>query len=103
MEAHSSGVGSKFCAKYKVKHLLYIEEHPAMAQAIAREKQLKNWHRAWKWQLIADANPQFIDLITGETLGKGPPRDRGNAGDAEYALGAHSQVRHDGFIVFISA
>ena len=33
-----------------------------MTSAIAREKQLKKWRRAWKLALIEEANPQWLDL-----------------------------------------
>jgi putative endonuclease len=32
-----------------------------MPDAIAREKQLKNWHRQWKINLIKKYNAQFND------------------------------------------
>ena len=83
MAAHTKGEGSKFCVKYNIKHLLYVEEHPTLAQAIAREKQLKNWHRPWKWNLISEANPLFTDLISGENLVKAKHNESGSAGDAE--------------------
>lgn len=31
-------------------------------EAIAREKQLKNWHRDWKIRLIEENNPDWSDL-----------------------------------------
>lgn len=33
-----------------------------MEAAIRREKQLKEWRRAWKIQLIESDNPQWLDL-----------------------------------------
>jgi putative endonuclease len=36
--------------------------HATMPTAIAREKQLKNWHRDWKVALIEEANPMWCDL-----------------------------------------
>lgn len=33
-----------------------------MFHAIAREKQLKRWHRQWKINLITQANPEWRDL-----------------------------------------
>jgi len=33
-----------------------------MPTAIAREKQLKNWHREWKANLIEQDNPHWHDL-----------------------------------------
>ncbi len=36
-----------------------------MPEAIAREKQLKRWHRQWKINLIERENPQWVDLALG--------------------------------------
>ena len=36
-----------------------------MVNAIAREKQLKNWHRQWKINLVNESNPQWADLAVG--------------------------------------
>ena len=46
--AHREGRGSKFCARYGLKRLVYAEEAPTMNEAIAREKALKKWNRAWR-------------------------------------------------------
>lgn len=45
---HKNGVGSQFTQKYNLKELVYFEEFTDVNQAIAREKQLKNWHKDWK-------------------------------------------------------
>jgi len=65
MRLHQEGSGSAFARRYKMKGLLYYEEHPTVAGAIRREKQLKNWHREWKINLVRAANPEMEDL-TGE-------------------------------------
>ena len=62
MLRHKVGAGSKFAAKYNCTHLLYYEDFPDMTQAIAREKQLKRWHREWKLKLIMEVNPELNDL-----------------------------------------
>ena len=51
-----------FTKKYKVKKLVYLEEYSDIKEAIAREKQLKNWHRDWKINLIKKVNPKFDDM-----------------------------------------
>ena len=42
--------------------LVYSEEFSSVAEAIAREKQLKGWRRAKKISLIESVNPQWKDL-----------------------------------------
>lgn len=59
---HRIGKGSKFTAKYNIKYLMYFEEFPNINDAIQREKQLKNWHREWKINLIKEFNPDMKDL-----------------------------------------
>ncbi len=58
---HKNGEGSIFTKKYHLTYLMYYEEFTAIVQAIAREKQLKNWHKEWKWNLIKSKNPDFED------------------------------------------
>ncbi|RTQ50719.1 GIY-YIG nuclease family protein [Hymenobacter gummosus] len=47
---HSLGLGDagKFTGRYQCNLLVYFEISPDAVQAIAREKQLKNWSRAKK-------------------------------------------------------
>ena len=59
---HRQGKGYKFTAKYNIKFLVYYEEHATMLKAIAREKQIKNWERVWKLELIKSVNPKLRDL-----------------------------------------
>jgi putative endonuclease len=51
-----------FSAKYNVVSLIYYEDFSSASAAIEREKQLKNWKREWKVELIEKENPEFIDL-----------------------------------------
>ncbi len=59
---HREGLADGFTKKYKVKHLVWFEMHEDIIEAIAREKQLKKWARAWKVALIQKANPDWRDL-----------------------------------------
>ena len=59
---HKSGLVRGFTQRYKQKKLVYFEEYPNMTDTIKREKQLKNWHRDWKINLIKSINPTFDDL-----------------------------------------
>ncbi|MGO1793458.1 MAG: GIY-YIG nuclease family protein [Oceanisphaera sp.] len=59
---HKNHQVAGFTQRYKLNHLVYFELLDDMYTAISREKQLKNWKRAWKIQLIEQANPQWQDL-----------------------------------------
>ena len=59
---HKSGKGSFFTSKYNLKYLMHFETFPEIKSAVSREKQLKNWHKAWKWNLIRSHNPKLKDL-----------------------------------------
>ncbi|MCP2679040.1 GIY-YIG nuclease family protein [Maricaulaceae bacterium NA33B04] len=63
---HREGIASAFTSKYGVHQLVWFELHDTMATAIAREKQIKAWRRAWKLALIEKENPHWRDLF--ETL-----------------------------------
>ncbi|WP_207427025.1 GIY-YIG nuclease family protein [Pedobacter sp. SYSU D00535] len=60
---HREGQGSVFSKKYKCKYLVYYEVIGDITHAIEREKQLKNWHREWKLNLIRSFNPEMRDLF----------------------------------------
>ena len=60
---HRNGQGSEFAARYGVDRLVYIEYYDRIDEAIAREKQLKNWKREWKVELIERMNPDWDDLF----------------------------------------
>ena len=60
--AHKTDVADGFTKRYQIHTLVYYELHDKMPNAIAREKQLKKWNRAWKIRLIEERNPQWNDL-----------------------------------------
>jgi len=62
IEDHKTEKGSLFTKKYNVIELLYFEKFSDISQAIKREKQLKNWHSDWKWNLIKESNQRLVDL-----------------------------------------
>ena len=45
LELHRSGQGSEFVKKYRVHHLIHLEEYQSPEDGIRREKQLKKWNR----------------------------------------------------------
>ena len=62
VKEHKNGNGSEFTSKYKLTHLVYYEMISDIDKAIQREKQLKNWHRKWKIDLIKELNSEMVDL-----------------------------------------
>jgi putative endonuclease len=59
---HKEGLVPGFTKKYAVRLLVYIELHDTMPGAIKRERQIKEWKRAWKIELIESINPEWRDL-----------------------------------------
>ena len=75
---HREGLIPGFTTRYKVHRLVHFEMFGDMERAIAREKQLKNWRRQWKINLINGENPDWRDLAVGlglEPLAPTKPRD----------------------------
>ena len=62
---HKTSLVDGFTKKYNLNELMYFEEFSQIERAIAREKQLKKWHKEWKWNLIKETNPSLVDLSTG--------------------------------------
>ena len=60
---HREGKGSAFCRRYGLKRLVYAEERDSIEDAIAREKAMKAWKRAWKIELVEGVNPEWDDLF----------------------------------------
>lgn len=59
---HKNGFADGFTKQYNLKNLVYYEVYDDIEEAIKREKQLKNWHRDWKVELINKQNPTWEDL-----------------------------------------
>jgi len=51
-----------FSDKYNCEALVWYEGFDTREEAIGREKQLKNWKRDWKIELIEEENPDWRDL-----------------------------------------
>jgi putative endonuclease len=64
---HKAKVNKGFTYKYNCDKLVYFEEFEWVVDAIAREKQIKNWKREWKNELVNKDNPDWNDL--SETIG----------------------------------
>jgi putative endonuclease len=51
-----------FTSKYGVDRLVWFEAHETRETAFKRERQMKEWNRAWKIALIERFNPAWRDL-----------------------------------------
>ena len=60
---HSQGIVEGFSKKYKTHRLVWYEVHDTPEAAIQREKQIKDWKRAWKTMEIEKNNPYWKDLF----------------------------------------
>ena len=78
---HKQGTADGFTKRYKVNLLVWFEETESVEAAIQREKQLKNWRRQWKLELIEASNPywrdMYADLLDGLGKDAGSPLSRG--------------------------
>tara|TARA_R110002124_G_scaffold182643_2_gene350032 strand:+ start:438 stop:695 length:258 start_codon:yes stop_codon:yes gene_type:complete len=59
---HRNQLTLGYTSKYAMYRLVRFEMFDDMNSAITREKQLKNWYRQWKINLIESENPQWVDL-----------------------------------------
>jgi len=59
---HREGIVRGFTRRYGIKRLVWFERHETMDSAILREKRIKRWPRAWKYDLIHELNPTWRDL-----------------------------------------
>lgn len=57
---HKTKINPKsFTAKYNVQFLVYYEKYNLINLAIEREKEIKNWSRIKKFELIRNTNPNL--------------------------------------------
>ena len=59
---HRNNLVEGFTEKYKVLRLVWYEVHGDINEAILREKRIKKWDRSWKFRLIEEMNPDWIDF-----------------------------------------
>jgi len=59
---HREELVEGFTKRYGIKRLVWFEQHETMESAILREKRIKRWPRAWKYDLIHSMNPTWRDL-----------------------------------------
>jgi putative endonuclease len=59
---HRDGAAPGFTRTHGLHRLVWFEMHSSMYEAICREKRIKRWRRAWKYELIEERNPDWRDL-----------------------------------------
>ena len=59
---HREKVRPGFTTKYGVDKLVWFQSFELRENAFRRERQIKEWRRAWKLRLIEEMNPDWRDL-----------------------------------------
>lgn len=59
---HKNKLVAGFTKRYRIDRLVWFEVHQSSAAALRREKQLKEWKRDWKINLLERDNPHWVDL-----------------------------------------
>lgn len=72
---HRTGALAGFTKRYGVHRLVWFEHHRDIVEAIAREKAMKVWKRAWKERVFEATNPHWDDLAVGLGFDPLPPVD----------------------------
>ncbi|MCQ2577439.1 MAG: GIY-YIG nuclease family protein [Treponema sp.] len=62
VQQHKNHIYEGFTDQFNCEKLVYFEECNDISAAIKREKQLKNWHREWKNNLVNQMNKDWKDL-----------------------------------------
>lgn len=68
---HKTDAVPGFTKKYAIHRLVYFETHDSIEAAIVREKQIKEWKRDWKIQLLEKENPRWEDLYPSIAMNAG--------------------------------
>jgi putative endonuclease len=59
---HKEGIFDSFTKRYGCKTLVWYAVFDRVEDAFRREKQMKEWRRAWKLRAIEEMNPGWEDL-----------------------------------------
>lgn len=59
---HRTHAIAGFSDRYNCERLVWYEAHESRESAFKRERQIKEWKRAWKIELITQFNPDWNDL-----------------------------------------
>jgi len=60
---HRNGTIDGFTKRYGCSTLVWYEPYGEIELAIRREKQMKEWRRSWKIELIVATNRDWNDLL----------------------------------------
>ena len=60
---HRDKLRPGFTSRYGVALLVWYEVHETRNAAFVRERQIKEWKRVWKLELIERKNPAWADLF----------------------------------------
>jgi putative endonuclease len=59
---HRNKTFKGFASRYGCNQLVWCEAFDTREEAFLRERQIKDWRRSWKVQLIERTNPDWLDL-----------------------------------------
>ncbi|MCD8497083.1 MAG: GIY-YIG nuclease family protein [Alphaproteobacteria bacterium] len=62
MIEHREEIFEGFTKKYGLKQLVYYERHEDILEGQKRERNIKEWKRLWKIEMIEKSNPHWFDL-----------------------------------------
>jgi putative endonuclease len=65
---HKNKVVPRFTKRYGIDRLVWFEVHDLAETALRREKQIKEWKRDWKINLIQQENRHWVDLFPTLTI-----------------------------------
>jgi len=70
IKEHKEKLNKGFTSKFNCNKLVWFEVFRDIQIAIRREKQLKNWQRSWKNDLIEKDNPEWKELLPDQDTAK---------------------------------
>jgi len=70
---HRAGRFDGHTKKHSIARLVWFEAHPTRDAAFKRERQIKEWKRIWKLELIEKTNPGWRDLFENLQAERGTP------------------------------
>ena len=73
---YNKGVEKTFAGRYFCYNLLYYERHNTPFAAIEREKEIKDWNRKKKEELINSFNPE-LEFLNSEIMNWPPEKGTG--------------------------